>query len=430
MGSLAVIPVGPSVPAAWTLTSGQVRRVPLPGLGPAVLLGDLREATVGKREPTSVSTVAISQVVPVASGCTYELSFLALASERDAVAEILWKTGACGTARTDTVAILPGEEVTSFPIYRQRFQAPDGATQAEVRFRAPAGVVALIDQASFRGTAASVVNGELTGAGLPEPWQISPQAAAGVSVAAQGDGLRLRNASAAEAAAVQEIELGESRDFLLEAQARSVGTRPARIEVRWLPAGTTAVWELPVEGFEGLSASGTAPEGPIGAELRLVLPPGTAMDVRKVDLRFPEPAQVPVTFVAQSPGEMAVLGWELLYDQVPGTRPPVPASGLCAPERPPLVAGEKAADGDCCCDEEETPVAAAFGAPAAVIVPVPVTAIPGIGKGRNRRLQEAGLNSVQALAGTDPVALRQVLPGTPQRVAVDIILAARRQLRQ
>jgi DNA-binding beta-propeller fold protein YncE len=431
-GILVSISVGPSVPAVWTVTSGSVQRWTGKGIGPAVLLGNLPGLTGNKRETAVVATASISQVVPVAAECTYELSFEALSTERDAVAEILWKTGACGTARTDTVPIVPRVQPTSLSVHRKRLQAPAGAMQAEVRFRAPAGILALVDNASFRGTAASVVNGELTGAGLPEPWQVTPQAAAGVSVVSRGDGLRLRNAGTREAAVSQEIELGEGRDFLLETQARSMavsGTQAARIEVRWLPAGTTASWELPVEGFEGLSASGTAPEGTVKAELRLVVPPGTAMDVRSVDLRFPEPAQVPVTFVAQAPGEMAVLGWELLYDQVPGTRPPVPVGGLCVPERPPLAAGEKGEDDDCGCEEEETPLSAAFAAPAAQAAAVPVTTIPGIGKGRNRRLQEAGLNSIQALADTDPVALKQVLPGTPQRVAVDIILAARKRLR-
>jgi hypothetical protein len=386
-----------------------------------------------------VSTAALSQVVPVVAGCTYELAFEGIARERDAVAEVLWKTGACGTARTDTVDITPidldgpdGPPVLAN--HRVRLQAPVGATQAEVRFRAPAGVLALVDGASFRGTAASVLNGELRGAGLPEPWKLDPEGSPGFVVAARQDGLRLRNAGTREVAVSQEIELGEGRDFLLEVQARSVpvsatqGAQAARIEVRWLPGGTVASWELPVEGFEGLSARGTAPEGTARAELRLVVPPGTAMDVRSVDLRFPDPAQVPVAFVAQAPGELAVLGWELLYDQVPMTRPPVPAGGLCIPERPPLAAGE-ASDDECCCDDEALPVAAAFSRPAAPAV-TPVTDIPGVGPGRNRLLREAGMDSVQALAGTSPAILREVLPGTPQRVAVEIILAARRRLRR
>ncbi len=430
-GTLVSIPVGPAVPAAWTLTSGQVQRFVEDGLGPAVLLGDMRASANGKREFTSVSTVAISQVVPVASGCTYELSFEGIASERDAVAEILWKTGACGTARTDTVPIVRGEEARSMTVYRKRFQAPAGATQAEVRFRAPAGVLALVDKASFRGTAASVLSGDLKGASLPEPWKAETGIAV-VAVAAQGEGLRLRNPGAREAAVSQEIELGEGREFTLDVQARSVAPG-ARIEIRWQPAGTAVAWNLPTEGFEGLSATGTAPEGTTKAELRLVLPPGAAMDIRSVDLRFPEPAEVPVTVVAQAPGELAVVDWELLYDQIPATRPPVPAGGLCTPERPPLAAGEKGTDDDCCCEDEEekapAPVTAVFGAVAVPITPMPVTDLPGIGKGRGRRLEEAGIGTIQAVASTNPAILREVLPGTPQRVAVEIVLAARKRMR-
>jgi DNA-binding beta-propeller fold protein YncE len=434
---LTSIPVGPAVPAAWTVTSGSVQRWTGRGLGPAALLGEIPRPVLGnRRELAPVATAAISQVVPVAAGCAYELAFEGIASERDAVAEVLWKTGDCGTARMDTVDITPiadeGEDgPTALAVHRNRFQAPAGATQAEVRFRAPAGVLALVDAASFRGTAASVANGNLTGTGLPEPWAVDPEGSPGFSVAAQGDGLRLRNAGTAELAVAQEIELGEGRDFFLEAQARTVagsGRQPARVEILWLPGGTAVSWELPVEGFDTLSARGTAPEGTVRAGLRLALPPGTAMDVRSVDLRFPEPARVPVTFVAQAPGELAVLGWELLYDQVPMTRPPVPAGGLCVPERPPLAAGE-ASEGDCCCDEEAPSATAAFRNPTAPVA-VPVTVIPGIGPGRNRLLREAGMDSLQALADASPEVLREVLPGTPQRVAVEIILAARRSLRR
>lgn len=436
---LVSIPVGPAVPAGWTVTAGRVRR-----WAGAALLGEVQEEgdrPEGKVLSVSSFTAALSQVVPVTAGCAYELAFEALATEQDAVAEVIWKTDACGTARTDSVPIRLLDERTaqtqgppSLAVHRKRFQAPAGATQAEVRFRAPAGVAALVDDASFRGTAASVLAGELTGESLPEPWRISPPAA-GLSVVPQAAGLRLRNAGARETVVSQEIELGEGRGFFLEIQGRSVavvaGAPPARVEIRWLPADTVSSWELPAEGFGGLSARGAAPDGAVRAELRLAVPAGTALDVRSVDLRFPEPAEVPVTFVAQAPGDLTVLGWELLYDQVPPTRPPVPAGGLCAPASPPLAAGETGENGDCGCGAVPgSAVAPRFGRTAASAAARPVMDIPGIGKGRNRRLREAGMDSLQALAAASPDRLREVLPGTPRKVATGIILSARRRLRE
>ncbi|HEX5715803.1 MAG TPA: helix-hairpin-helix domain-containing protein [Thermoanaerobaculia bacterium] len=447
--TLVSIPVGTALPVAWTVTAGRVRRATLPGRGPAAFLGEIGQQ--GDRvNPAPVATAAVSQVVPVTAGCTYELFFQGIAFERDAVAEVIWKAGNCGVARTDSVAITPIDEraaqargLVSLPLHRVRFPAPEGTTQAEVRFRAPAGVAALVDGASFRGTAASVLNGELTGEGLPEPWLLSPEGAPGFAVLARPDGPRLRNSGAREAAISQEIELGEGRDFLLEIQARSVpvsARQAARAEIRWLTldgaeAGPAVSRELPLEGFDALSARGTAPEGALRAQLRLAVPAGMAVDVRRLDLRFPEPAQVPVTFVAQAPGDLAVLGWELLYDQVPATRPALPAQGLCAPEAPPLVAGEKPAGKDGCCHGEQTPAASGM-APAlapfqrrTALSAVPVTAIRGIGKGRSRQLREAGMDSIETLAASSPGTLRRVLPGISEKAAIGVILEARDRLR-
>ncbi|HWN40932.1 MAG TPA: helix-hairpin-helix domain-containing protein [Thermoanaerobaculia bacterium] len=451
IATLVSIPMGTALPVAWTVTAGRVRRAALPGRGPVAFLGEIGQQG-DRMNPAPVATAAVSQVVPVTAGCTYELFFQGIATERDAVAEVIWKAGNCGVARTDSVAITPIDEraaqargLASLPLHlhRGRLPAPEGATQAEVRFRAPAGVAAWVDGASFRGTAASVLNGELTGEGLPEPWQLAPEGAPGFAVLTRPDGPRLRNSGAREAAISQEIELGEGRDFLLEIQARSVpvsARQAARAEIRWLTldgaeAGPAVSRELPLEGFDALSARGTAPEGALRAQLRLAVPAGMAVDVRRLDLRFPEPAQVPVTFVAQAPGDLAVLGWELLYDQVPAPRPTLPAEGLCAPEPPPLVAGEKPADEDGCCHGEKAPAAPGM-APAlapfqrrTALSAAPVTAIRGIGKGRSRQLREAGMDSIETLAASSPGTLRRVLRGISEKAAVGVILEARDKLR-
>lgn len=462
--TLVSISAGTALPAVWRVTAGQVSRFAGAGQGSAVFLGPLPEKREGTESPAlPVATSAVSQVVPVAAGCAYELTFRAIASERDAVAEVLWRAGACAVAQTDTVPLAPIEpghrtargDIPLLILHRARFQAPAGATQAEIRFRAPAGVLALVDDVSFRATAASVLNSDLQGTGLPEPWQVEPEGATGFLVTAQSDGLRLRNAGTQETAIFQEVELGQGRAFLLEVQGRSLAAatrQRARVEALWLgeegeEAGPASSWELPAEGFDAFSARGTAPPAAVRAEVRLVVPAGTAVDVRRLDLRFTARVPVPVTFVAQAPGELAVAGWELLYDQVPMTRPPVPATGLCPPEPPPLTAGEEPANGDGCCRDAEEgeaepemaaakPEIMAVEAPAralfrvrSVAVREPVTAIPGIGRGRSLRLKKAGMDSIATLAASSPALLRSVLPGMPEKTAVDVILAARERLR-
>jgi hypothetical protein len=458
---LDVIPIGDVLPADWTVTAGRVRRFTVPGaLGRFLVLGalpDEEEEGLGLPGPS-----AISQVVPVAP-CTYELSFQGMATVDDAVVEVFWRGEGCGLLRKDTVplaAIDPEEFSVEQPrpvFHRARLEAPAGATQAEVSIVAPAGAV-FVNDVSLRATDAAVQAGELRGSGLPVSWRQVPETATGFAVVAEGAGSRLSNRGLGEVALVREVPTAEAgTSFTLELQGRTVAAsstvsamQGSRIELHWLTeegaeAAPAAVFEVRPDSFDALAATGVVPAGTARAELRLAVPAGTELDVRRLDLRFPEPAPVPVTFIAQAPGELAVLDWELLYDQVPVPRPRLPESGLCAPTPPPLPAGLEGPDHGCGCDDEEegAPVVVQpVAAPAPVLAlqrlrparqlrvsAEPVTALRGIGRGRSRQLREAGMDSIETLAASSPATLRQVLPGISEKAAVGVILAARERLR-
>jgi DNA-binding beta-propeller fold protein YncE len=456
---LQVISIGEVLPAEWAVTAGRVRRYTVPGtLGRFAVLGTVPDDPKDMELP---GPSAISQVVPVAP-CTYELSFQGIATEEDAIAEVFWRGEGCGLLRKDIVpiAVLDPRRAAAkenfLVFHRARLEAPAGAAQAEVRLTAPAGAVGIND-VSLRATDAAVQAGELRGRDLPASWRQVPEAAAGFAVVAKGESSRLSNRGLGEVALVRDVPVAEAgTPFALEIQGRTVpvsstasSMQGSRIELRWLGPGgeesaSPAVFEIRPDSFDALAATGTVPAGTVGAELRLALPAGTELDIRRLDLRFPEPAAVPITFVAQAPGELAVLDWELLYDQVPVPRPRLPEGGLCPPTPPPLPAGLEGPDhGGCGCDAEGVPVVVQpVAAPAPVLAlhrlrPArqtmasvePVTAIRGIGKGRSHRLREAGMDSIEALAASSPGTLRQMLPGISEKAAVDIILAARDKLR-
>jgi DNA-binding beta-propeller fold protein YncE len=456
---LVVIPLGDARPAGWTVTAGQVRRFTLAGpLSRIAVLGTIPSGPTGESPQSSTGPHAISQVVPVAPG-TYELSFHAIASEDDAVAEVIWRGEGCGLLRQDSVPIAKiGATESALPVHRARLAAPAGATQAEARFTAAGGAVVISD-VSLRATAAAVRNrdlrmGDSLGGGLPEGWRQIPESAAGFSALPEGEAVRLRNLGLREAALSQEVAAEAGRSFSLELQGRTVpAAAPAasgRVELRWLSgSGTEAappvLLEARPDGFGTLAAHGVVPAGAVRAELRLAVPPGAALDIRQVDLSFAEPAQVPVTFVAQAPGELAVLDWELAYDQVPAPLPAVPAGALCTPTPPP---GAPEAEGCCGCHGEPAEGAVSSRAQTAASVRVlhlrellparrearaeaaPVTVIDGIGRGRARQLQEVGIRTLHHLAAASPAKLRQALRGVSEAQAAGLILKARAALRQ
>lgn len=357
---LLSIQVGTRQPVAWELTGGRVSPdcLPEPFRQRAVLEQPRQSAPppFTRAAASSQSPAAISQVVAVSGGCAYEFSFLGLATEPDALAEVFWLGGDCGPAKAEPDRIQiqalpspPGErsEFLSAPmaLHHQRLVAPATAEQAEVRFSVLPDVLAVVESASLKGAADAVENAGLTRRreGQLDNWKLLPQAAPGVSLITAADGSVLRNASADAAELLQVIPARGGQPFTLEvrgrAEKRAAATANPTLELYWLdPAGAAlvppVVLDFSPEVFDTATAQGDAPKQATHAEIHLVVPPLTAFKVERVSLRFATVMEVPLNFFAHAPGELTLLDWRVAFEEVKPAPPAPPAGGLCTPSRP------------------------------------------------------------------------------------------------
>jgi YVTN family beta-propeller protein len=378
--SLASIQIGARLPVEWNLTAGQVTPFCLPD--PFHLVAVLGERS--GRKDANPSPSALSQTVPVAESCLYDLSFRGIATDSDALAEVLWIGKDCGLLRMDQIPIQALEpsfvnvstltharaaaiQQPFLKPHRARLLAPAGAEQAEVRFSTPAGVQAAIDLVSLIATTEAVANADLSlrQEGQLAGWNLLSTTVSGVTVVAVEGGIQLRNSGAETAALVQAIPVKGDQPFNLEFRGHAI-TQPSakdnpRIELRWFkpdqsPAGSPVILEVPPTGFDSAHASGVSPTGASEAELHLAAPPGTILEVTRVSLRFSAATSVPVTFIAQAPGELTVSNWRVAFEQNGAEAPRIPEKGLCTPTPPGRQPGETRKD--CCfcpcCESEQT----------------------------------------------------------------------------
>ncbi len=515
--SLASIQIGARSPVEWNLTAGQVTPFCLPD--PFHLVAVLGESADLTKQMIIPSPSALSQTVPVAESCPYELSFRGIATDSDALAEVLWIGKDCGLLQMDQIPIQAleppmikestltgaGAAAIQQPFlkpHRARMMGPAGAEQAEVRFSTPEGVQAALDLASLTATTEAVANADLSlqQEGQLVGWNLLSFPVSSVTLVAVEGGIQLRNAGAETAELVQAIPSKGGQPFNLEFQGRAI-TQPSakdnpRIELRWFkadqsPAGLPVVLEIPPTGFDSALASGASPAEATEAELRLVAPGGTALEIKHVSLRFSTFTPVPVTFVAQAPGELTVSNWRVLFEQTEAAAPRIPQKGLCTPTPPGRQPGETS--NDCCfcpcCETERTMVEITsmetrsgrpalvghcancgsdlvrFGGPrdsgARPFTPRPLTAnrpivqptttprrttagrnrldvdvaatpsltnISGIGNARARRLAEIGIDSIEKLAAAAPEEVATALNGISASTAAEFIQRAKQLL--
>jgi predicted flap endonuclease-1-like 5' DNA nuclease len=355
-----VLQVGTLLPEDWVVTAGTVRPACVPPGGRVAVVG----APQGS-EPADppAATSAMAQVVPVAGGCRYELTFHALAIGDGATAELHWLGGGCSQLRTDTVPITAPASVFSrravVPLgllpHRLLTDAPSDASQAELRVQAPPGVLAFADDVSLRATVGVLPNGALSLAGdVLEGWLVGPSAPSGFSAVATGGALVLGNAGGVPVTLAQQapVRAGQSYQLIVDAvtDVAATGGLPSA-DIAWSAAGQPAGEPVSVPLTPGASRpvirSVTPPAGSDSAEVRVVLEPGSQVRVTRVSLDAVTITTVPVTFVAEAPGELTLIGWQVGYDADDTVRvPPIPAGGLCRPGRPLPVPGE--ASGTCC----------------------------------------------------------------------------------
>lgn len=513
---LSTLPIGTRVPADWFLTSGQVVLRCLPQLSSPYIVAEL--AMLDRTAPPQPN--ALSQVAPVSGGCTYDFSFEGLTNDPDAVAEVIWRGQSCDGVKTDSFPIpqltLPAgrgvvagggpegvvvvraasfntgaSRPTQLQPVRARLTAPAGANSAEVRFTVPDGV-AFIAVPSLKGTSESLVNTGLQSPqpsqpGTPDQWTVSPATARGFLTTQTGSTVVLRNTGpdAADLVQTAAVAAGQPFDFSFTGRTLTLNaTDNPKVSLRWLKsdgseAGDAVSEEIAPETLDSHPMSGQIPDGAAQVEVHLSLPPGTALSVDEVSLEVPKTTSVPVSFVAQSPGQLRVSGAQVGFDTTQPAPPPVPSTGLCPPTPPGQQPGAQPA-GTChcsCCGSDTpmtnaTPAITPGGRPMTVgtcadcgnrvvsgggrvtpgaVQPLPVRAVPlrpqpvstgllaaraapaltdvmGIGKARARQLRRSGIKSVQGLATAEPGFVAQVVGGVSVENAALLIAHAKKLL--
>ena len=435
--SARVIPIGVARPLAWTATAGRVRPATLTGsIGRGVELGATAEfSTQGELPPLPLGPSALSQVVPATPGHTYELSFLGRAAGQ-ARAEVLWRA-ASGETRGEVVLPIgpgavgdPGEP----SLQRGRFLAPAEVIAAEIRFVAEDGF-ALIRNTSFREPENALENSDLAG-GAGTSWVPQPLVAPGfrVTAAAAGSaGSQVRNASAVPVTLRQEVAAVPGTPFELRVRSRLESGLPPRVVLRFLAADDTAVGavvtiEIPVRGFDAALAIGVVPSNAARAEVVLSMPAGASLRIEAIELGLEPRVRIPLTFLAEAPGELAVIGaaiaWDLADENTATTasRPLPSAPPLPAPTPPP---GAVAEDDECGYHDEEEAAAPRVPPVPTLSAPIDAFAIAGIGPRRAEILRGHGITTLGALVDADPRELARVLPSVSERMAVGFIRQAR-----
>jgi Helix-hairpin-helix domain len=445
-----LIPIGTLRPLIWTATAGRARPEPLTVTADrGVALGEPASARLSTQPPSPLlGPSALSQVVPATSGHLFELSFFGRA-DGEARAELLWRSV---SGETLGIVALPIElrRAGDPTFHRSRFLAPAETVAAEIRFVTEDGL-ALIRDASFRAPDNTLENSDLRG-GSGTGWVQQPPVAPGFRVAAAADGSQVRNAGAAPVALRQEVVVEPATPFELRLRSRLENGPPPLIELRFLTADGTAVGapvaiEIPVHGFDAALATGVVPATAARAEAVLSIPAGSSLRIEEIELRLEPRVHIPLTFLAEAPGELAVIGGAIAWDIEPASlRPGRSGVPLPAPTPPPGAVNEH--EEECGCDDDVLPGSTlATGVASSPPPPLPMpptpppseppsqtplepSAIAGIGPRRAEILREFGIATLEALAAADPRELDRILPGVSSRMAVDFIRQVRELLPQ
>lgn len=330
----------------------------------------------------------LAQRAPVVGGCAYVLRFLhwnaaGSASEGESVTsvsvallalaafpeveapfwEISW-LGADGQLIGSESQTL-GQEMLFARTEDWLFQgealliAPAGAVEAEVRFVQPApGALALADvslvptpetvaNAAFRLWETQILAGQWIR--FPVGWTVLSGLVDRYTEGGSLRGARLRGTTpggfspSGDTILAQRVTVSAGVSYQLQVNARPVPApandpemRPvgqrARLELRWL-ADDSAIGEpviLPLDGrdFPTHAWAGAAPEGASQAEIRLIQPQGGGdLLVESVSLSRADMVSVPLTFLAEAPGELTVSDLRVAYHPPePPARPQLPAA--------------------------------------------------------------------------------------------------------
>lgn len=265
----------------------------------------------------------------------------------EAVAEIFWYGDECSFQREDRLPF----EVRSLedpslavqgtlPISRLEMISPAGATLAEVRFSVPGGGIVVLDNVSLQATADTLSNSDLQAQsdGRLAGWQLAPAGAVGLTVVASAGSVTIRNGGSAACALQQVASFRAEQAFRLSIAGQGLTGSPL-VRLEWLGVEDErlgAALEIPLMagGADHEERTGVSPPGTEAALLSLILPPGASLSASRVSLEGVEVVSVPISFVAQAPGELTVSDVRVVYEMAPSSPPGVPTQGLCSPTPP------------------------------------------------------------------------------------------------
>ncbi len=434
--SVQVIPLGTPRPLDWTATAGRALPFSLSGTaGRGTLLGaaETAELSTQNRLPTPpLGPSALSQVVAAVPGRVYELTFVGWA-QGEARAEVLWRAASGATLGTETLPVAARSRALDGgpTLHRSRFTALPETIAAEIRFVAEDGL-ALIRDASLREPDNALAGGDLRGS-IETVWAQHPAVAPGFRIAAAGSGSRVSHAGAAPVTLLQTVTAEPGAPFELRLHSRLESGAAPRLELRFLSpdgmeVGAAVGLEISAGAFDHALALGTVPANAVRAEVVLAVPAGSSARIDAIELRQVRSVRIPLTFLAEAPGELSVIGgkiaWDLADAGAPRPRTPAPLpqpTPLPAPTPPPGAPGED----ECgCCDDDSAPPSTGFPA-SPVARSIPAIEIKGIGPRRAEILSARGITTTAMLLSADPRELARVLPGVSEKMAVDFIRQAR-----
>ncbi len=381
-------------PGDWTVSGGTLgrRRFMVEGLAGTERVRLIR---IGGGERPAQS---ISQVVPVAPGCPYRLTFRGFRQSPGARVELIWRGPDCGVLRVDTLE--PPEPLISdqsqsgdglilltIPAASLDAAAPEGVDQAELRVAAEPDVPVFVDALSLVGGPAALINPdfrEFVPSGIESErlrgWQVSPAGASeddGFTAALSLDGLTLTNGNTQGRRLIlsQRLPVAPGAPFAagLDASVPADyrdGPAPAFGAI-WLD-GTGAAVGAPLAA--GVAADGaavtrlaaTVPEGVAQAEIRIEIAPGSSVTLHAVAADTRAPECVPVSFLSEAPGRLTVRDFTLGFRPAPAP-PPVFTATPCAPTPADRAPGDVCEPDPCCGADPPDPAA-----------PVPIEPLGGI----------------------------------------------------
>lgn len=363
-------------PEDWTVSGGNVGRQAFPVQTEdgalAVTLVRLGNVEGGPQ--------SMSQILSVSAGCTYALSFRGFAPVPGPVIELNWRQAGCGLSRTDILEppplwaeILDGGAVAFTPssiqlraVLSRRLEvsAPLDAEQLEIRLRAPAGQRLYIDAVALTGGSGGLLNPDFTDIDpVAQPvatvagWSVTPAPTVEnpiVTLDIGSGGLRVVNIDPAGQTALltQKVAVTAGAPFAAALEAHA-NAGQAGFAVRWTtPDGADAATPLAAtlvgDGTGITRLRGTVPEIATGAELQIQLAAGADVTLVAASAQTEAPQAVPVSFLSEAPGRLAVRDFTVAFRPRPQASLPPPPAAPCLPS-PADTAPADICECDPCC---------------------------------------------------------------------------------